>query len=217
MHFSTIIASASILVLAASVATVSAHEVTKDCDHCLTEAALAASPTCTIAILYSKTTPSAKSPAEKACLCPLVSNFGWFQSCSSVCTANEISEFTQYYMHGEAVLCNGASTSSPAPGATTSTAPGATASTAPGTTTPSAPGTKPSSGPGTTTSSGPGTKPSSPPAAPGVSATPGAVTGTGTPSTPETPKSDAVALFGSSSKALVGAALGIASAIALLL
>ncbi|KAG0365512.1 hypothetical protein BGX24_004124, partial [Mortierella sp. AD032] len=180
MHFPTIIASASILVLAASVATVSAHEVTKDCDHCLTEAALAASPTCTTAILYSETLPSAMSPAEKACLCPLISSFTWFQSCSSpdACTTDEMKYFTQYYVGDEAVICGGVSTPSLAPGSTTSSAPVAT------------------------TSSTPGTKTSSSLAPPGASATPGAGTGTGTPSTPAPPKSDAVALFGSSSKAL---------------
>ncbi|KAK3836725.1 MAG: hypothetical protein J3R72DRAFT_526188 [Linnemannia gamsii] len=185
MHFSTIIASASILVLAASVATVSAQQVAvaEACTLCFTKAALAASPTCTFPILYSETLPSAMSPAEKACLCPLISSFTWFQSCSSpdACTTDEMKYFTQYYVGDEAVICSGVSTPSPAPGATTSSAHG--------------------------------TKTSSSPAPPGASATPGAGVGTGTP---ETPKSDAVALYGSY-KVLVGAALGIASAVVLLL
>ncbi|KAG0268962.1 hypothetical protein BGZ95_002258 [Linnemannia exigua] len=179
MRFSTTIASASILVLTASVATVSAQQVSEACVLCFAKAAITASPTCTADILISESLPGAMSPAEKACLCPLISSYTWLQPCSSpdACSAAEMNYFTQYYAGSEAAICGGGSS----PSAT------------------------------------PGTKTSSTPTLPRASTTPGAGTGTGTPSTPEPPKSDAVALFGSSSKVLIGAALGIASAVVLLL
>ncbi|KAF9119231.1 hypothetical protein BGW39_000448 [Mortierella sp. 14UC] len=187
MHFSTTVASASILVLAAGVASVSGQQVPSDaCSLCFGNAAMAASPTCTVETLLTQALPIAMTPAEKACICPLISSYTWIQTCSKPdgCTAAEIGLITSSYTENDkTVICGTvAPTGAPPPSTGTGAAP------------PSATATPPS-----------------------ATAIPGAGGVTGNPSTPTPPKSDAVALFGPSSKALVGVALGVASAVALLL
>lgn len=81
MHFSTIIVFAMTLILAISVATVSAQAPTDACLRCIISSAKTASPTCDNALLSARASSEGLTPEQKACYCPLSVNDVWVQRC----------------------------------------------------------------------------------------------------------------------------------------
>ncbi|KAF9119732.1 hypothetical protein BG015_006240, partial [Linnemannia schmuckeri] len=74
MRFTTTVASALALILAATTATVSAQGFSAGCSTCLLTAAQAVSPACNQATFQTTNAPSEMTPQEKACFCPLSSD-----------------------------------------------------------------------------------------------------------------------------------------------
>ncbi|KAF9330841.1 hypothetical protein BGZ91_012347 [Linnemannia elongata] len=197
MQVTITVASALALIFAATT-TVSAQQPPSEaCGACLYTAMVSASPTCNPTIAATSNPPSAMTPEEKSCFCPLASDASasWLQPCiADGCAAADIMPMIEKFMVAKDEICADGTVP---PSATT--APPATTA-LPATTSASVP---------VTTSAAPATTSVRPSNA--TSATP-------TPTKPVSKNGGAGGLlFGSSNKVVAGAALAIASVAAILL
>ncbi|KAF9143805.1 hypothetical protein BG015_000302, partial [Linnemannia schmuckeri] len=71
------------LILAVSISTVSAQDISSDsCNVCILKAATVASPTCdTVTLTDSLPTANSLTPKQQTCFCPLANNDAWIRSC----------------------------------------------------------------------------------------------------------------------------------------
>ncbi|KAF9901208.1 hypothetical protein EC991_006407 [Linnemannia zychae] len=119
MHFSATTAASALAIVLATSMTVSAQDALPDaCSACLLSSATAVSPSCDSAILGLAPATTPATPEQlKACLCPLVADKAWIQTCISpeACPAEIIPVLVGPLEEAAGTVCSGAPSTEPNP------------------------------------------------------------------------------------------------------